>query len=284
MTQEEKAKAYDEALKHARFYHGNCPSEPEKKKLEEMFPVLRESEKERIINQLIHLVQNTGEVIPIPDNKEELLDYLKKQKDASKAIEAVDRIDKYIDEHLANAHDMKDSNPDKKYYLGWDDALAEMARILQDVYSNEKQKEQKPEQYSPLCNTIKDKIREYVANHFATDTVVKTDVKSIVKAMKEGVRLGKEEQKPAQWSEEDEKHINIILRVLDRQQCWDGATGKKFNPYQDEIDWLKSLRPKPHWKPSEEQIDALKNVIRISPPGENNNILISLLNDLEKQM
>lgn len=71
----------------------------------------------------------------------ECLAYLEKQKDASKAIEAVERIDKYIDEHLANAHDMKDSNPDKKYYRGWDDALGKMAGILQDVYSGEKQKE-----------------------------------------------------------------------------------------------------------------------------------------------
>ena len=78
--------------------------------------------------------------------------YLEKQKDASKAIEAVDRIDKYIDEHLANAHDMKDSNPDKKYYRGWDDALGEMARILQDVYSGEKQKEQKD--YNKLYEDI----------------------------------------------------------------------------------------------------------------------------------
>ena len=66
----------------------------------------------------------------------------------------------------------------------------------------EKRKEQKPEQYSPLCDTIKDKIREYIANHFIADTVVKTDIKSIVKAMEEGVRLGKEEQKPAEWSED----------------------------------------------------------------------------------
>lgn len=62
----------------------------------------------------------------------------------------------------------------------------------------EKQKEQKQEQYSPLCNTVKDKIREYIANHFITDTVVKTDVNSIVKAMEEGVRLGKEEPNPTE--------------------------------------------------------------------------------------
>ena len=65
-------------------------------------------------------------------------------------------------------------------------------------------------------------------------------------------------QPQQEWSKEDEKHMNLILRVLNVQQCWDGATGKKFNRYQDEIDWLKSLRPKPHWKPSEEQISSLK--------------------------
>ena len=71
--------------------------------------------------------------------------FIEKQKDASKAIEAVERIDKSIDEHLVNAYDMKDSNPDKKYYRGWDDALGKMAGILQDVYSDEKQKEPKQE-------------------------------------------------------------------------------------------------------------------------------------------
>jgi len=65
---------------------------------------------------------------------------IEKQKEASKAIEAVENIDKYLDEHLANAHDMKDSNPDKKYYRGWDD-YPELAGILQDVYSEEEQKE-----------------------------------------------------------------------------------------------------------------------------------------------
>lgn len=57
MTQEEKARAYDEALKQAKFYHGNCPSEPERKKLEKMFPVLHENEDERIRRELIEFIQ-----------------------------------------------------------------------------------------------------------------------------------------------------------------------------------------------------------------------------------
>ena len=44
------------------------------------------------------------------------------------------------------------------------------------------------------------------------------------------------------WSEKDEKRIANILSVLSVQVCWDGATGKKMNPYQKEIDWLKSLK------------------------------------------
>lgn len=58
MTTEEKAKAYDEALEQARFYHGNCPSEPEKNKLEEIFPQLHESEDEQTRKRLIDFISN----------------------------------------------------------------------------------------------------------------------------------------------------------------------------------------------------------------------------------
>lgn len=110
--------------------------------LEFIFPELAESEDERIREELkeafeAYDIESKWNGIPIRS----IFAWLEKQKEASKAIEAVERIDKYIDEHLANAHDMKDSDPDKKYYRGWDDALGEMARILQDVYSGEKQKE-----------------------------------------------------------------------------------------------------------------------------------------------
>lgn len=143
--------------------------------LEEVFPELADSDDEKIRKFLIDLVSTMNwragwPADKVKEEKEKCLAYLEKQKeldkmivvspevwdcaisdafengkkegekqkDASKAIEAVERIDKYIDEHLANAHDMKGSNPDKKYYRGWDDALGKMAGILQDVYSNEK--------------------------------------------------------------------------------------------------------------------------------------------------
>ena len=67
--------------------------------------------------------------------------------------------------------------------------------------------------------------------------------------------------KKKEWSEEDEKRIKNILSVLGVQVCWDGATGEKHNPYQKEINWLKSLRPQSHWKPSDEQIKCLEMIV-----------------------
>ncbi len=68
------------------------------------------------------------------------------------------------------------------------------------------------------------------------------------------------------WSEGDEERIKNILSVLDVQVCWDGATGKKGNPYQKEIDWLKSLKdrvqPKQEWhEDDEDMIQALNACI-----------------------
>ena len=179
---------------------------------------------------------------------------LEKQKEASKAIEAVKRIDKYIDEHLANAHDMKDSNPDKKYYRGWDDALGEMARILQDVYSGEKQKE-----------TLRDFIDNfpYSSEH--------------------------EEQKPAEWSEEDEKIRQKLIRFISSPNI------EGFMLASDEqmfVSWLKSLRPMPKvavadgvlWKPSKHQMTILKAVKEYVGKGSGywGEGLGSLIDDLEK--
>ena len=62
------------------------------------------------------------------------------------------------------------------------------------------------------------------------------------------------EQKPAEWSEEDERKRDGIIQWLHEYQ-------KEFNPKYDSlsiesieslIDWLKSLRPS--WKPSEDEL------------------------------
>lgn len=87
------------------------------------------------------------------------------------------------------------------------------------------------------------------------------------------------EQKPVEWSEEDEAMKNNILRIL---QCFEGSAVCESNPslsttyplYQREMDWLKSLRPQkkedlPKWKiaKKDEDTDTLDYVILFKHDG-----------------
>lgn len=90
------------------------------------------------------------------------------------------------------------------------------------------------------------------------------------------------EQKTAGWSEEDKDMLNSCISSIEEAKEnryaykeTDGDTS-----YDHEIAWLKSLRPS--WKPSEEQMEALKHTAewkRYSDPQ-----LFSLYEQLKKLM
>ena len=69
------------------------------------------------------------------------------------------------------------------------------------------------------------------------------------------LELARKEQKPAEWSEEDEKIVNNIVSVLgqyiDYKAVSGTGSGYATPRYAKEIAWLKSLRP--HWKPSKDE-------------------------------
>ena len=89
------------------------------------------------------------------------------------------------------------------------------------------------------------------------------------------------EQKPAKWSEEDSKRLQRIIDFL-----WYNRKGDTDTIYQQEqdIDWLKSLRPQNHWKPSDEQMEALNAMILNGGLSyvNQNATLIELYNELKK--
>jgi len=76
---------------------------------------------------------------------------------------------------------------------------------------------------------------------------------------KEGLRDGRAEvwsqiekqgeQKPA-WSEEDEMMLNLIIQDYE-------VASRSFCGHQGKLNLLESLKPN-HWKPSEEEIEALE--------------------------
>ena len=63
--------------------------------------------------------------------------------------------------------------------------------------------------------------------------------------------LEKQGEQKSSWSEDDEARLETTIKLIEE------------NPYNSKqvvngiVNWLKSLKPQKHWKPSEEQMEAL---------------------------
>lgn len=93
------------------------------------------------------------------------------------------------------------------------------------------------------------------------------------------------EQKPAEWSEEDEMFVHGLIRGLAAKRDIHGHTTFSSDciDITKTIDWLKSLRPQKQWKPSEEQITWLYRAADdASKDSRMKQILNELLSDLKK--
>ena len=116
----------------------------------------------------------------------------------------------------------------------------------------EKQKEQKPAEWSKNDAAFLNEITDF----FESKTVIlHHDLDMYVhwlKSLPERFVL----QPKQEWSEEDKK---MLARIIERGQSQIQMFETGLLPEQ--IDWLKSLRPKSHWKPSEWQMSMLLAVI-----------------------
>lgn len=91
-------------------------------------------------------------------------------------------------------------------------------------------------------------------------------------------------QKPAEWGEEDEKMRNNLIEFLIRLSANTRTDSTSINySYPREIAWLKSLRPRSCWKPSEEQMEWLESAVKLSTdkPGIHG-IILSLYEQLKR--
>ena len=96
----------------------------------------------------------------------------------------------------------------------------------------------------------------------------------------QGLEDGRKEQKPAEWSEEDEKIRQSLINDLENAETEDEDVQRELN---EKVAWLKSLRPRPHWKPSEEQMEALETGIENTQHlAATHFLLVSLYDDLKK--
>lgn len=85
------------------------------------------------------------------------------------------------------------------------------------------------------------------------------------------------EQKPAEWSEEDERKIIELKTFIAQCNGFNKKNRKKV------FDMIDTLRPQPHWKPSDEQMKALSTAYRLGKLGKTDmESLQSLYEQLKK--
>ena len=111
-----------------------------------------------------------------------------------------------------------------------------------------------------LLNDFKNNCSEYYCEGINRDMII--------------AWLEKQAQKPATWSEEDEQHIDSLLKRLDGL-CRNEFERTRFAINED-MDWLKALKPQNTWKPSDEQMKQLHKYCPDNRP------LTQLYQDLKK--
>lgn len=119
----------------------------------------------------------------------------------------------------------------------------------------EKQKEQKPAEWGEEDKKILEVCSQYIGNTIPADydeeEFTAKDCRNWLKSLPERFNL----QPKQEWSEKDDRIRDRALFYVHYYQKNNGVTdGSK-----ECVDWLKSLRPS--WKPSEEQIGVLWDVI-----------------------
>ena len=323
-TIEQKARAYDEALERARKLYNDAKANEYKSDMEDyeyIFPELAESEDERIRKRLIEYFEGfsmgNAEVKWEGLNVQEVLVWLEKQKE-QKSLKVGENA--YFDPNTQMWFIKKEQKPadnPKWAELTWKD-INELERIINNVH------------YEFQNGIGEDSFGELVLERF--------------REYKDDGSM--DEQKPAEWSEEDEKLFwgltayvpneelerlgvtrNDILKKLKsirhhpiqiKEAYKEGfqtarhATALAFMNYCDKIrpngkmclsngeceeiekaflvgDWDKIERyfHKCHWKPSEEQMKALNEIVNIlaaSPFLHQNDYLFNILNGLREEL
>jgi len=263
--------------------------------LESVFPELRESEDERIMREFNdwlceEIEWRTNDLRDEKDRRTlnmlcyiltKVKDWLEKQKESSINEEVREAILHYFNVEML-ASDDETEKQILREWIAWVERHVEgdFARGYDSGYEAclnshsaewlEKQKEQKPHRVAvDTCEAI-DKVREF-------DEQIE------------------KEQKPAEWSEEDDRILKGIIGKIDHDQSY-GVSKKDMLDFLNDIrirrgniicvdaDRIQEYLPKITWKPSEEQMKHLERCFSHGHTSQlpNQHVLESLYNELKK--
>lgn len=87
-------------------------------------------------------------------------------------------------------------------------------------------------------------------------------------------------QPKQEWSDNDEKRMNHIIQFLEDKDRWKDS--ERAFPIEEDIRWLKDLKPQNRWKPTAAQMYALKQEVENKIYSGGDIDLSSLYHDLTK--
>ena len=309
-------KLYEEALKRAKAVFNVAANQGETQAaIEVIFPVLAESEDERMMREIIQYIREQGKKpTGLPNGSvavADMLAWLEKQKEPETA--SASTIPSQWEE---KQKEQKPAECLKAERDGW-------YMCIKDYYRGGKKQcsigdlvQAKGGMYMMAEEDISEWFRkayyEEVRNAFEpnTDTSIpekpaewsEDDEKTISDACcwiaeyagylmdknygKASMLMGLTDklkslrpQPKQEWSEEDEEMIQDIIASID--------TNIAASDFHEMEDWLKSLRPQPHWKPSEEQMEALESAVKLYKDTHfeiHHKKIVSLYEQLKKLM
>ena len=261
---EEKAKAYDKALEIMKVYYNRTQfssisdSKEELKTIEKAFPELKESEDERIRGAIIHFISHTPTVPKGVIGKETMLAWLEKQgKQKDVCINIKDN------QELPNKEETEVSD---EYQQGYRNGF-KCGKEYVEKYPQEFNLQ--PMQLIQECeheNLIKERLTNAVNICYTEDGGKEAPFKEELIAYI---------NKHCEWSKKDEEIIQNIINLLEEPNTIEESSYTDIAIY-----WLKLLKESCVWKPSEEQMEALNDVI--SSRDIKYDVLSELWKDLKK--
>lgn len=267
-------KAYEEALERAKRW-ADGTLQPERTTpqgvCETIFPELAESEDERIRKAIIELLKEFGrDDTGIGENTKCMIAWLEKKKEPENTS-ASTMIPSCWEEEQKEQKPAEWSDEDEKFFALLRSGLYNMKWRIGCV------------EYDKAIERLKSLRLQQNAEWSAEDEKMRNNILRVLSCFEgtvecesipslstswptymreiewlKSLRL----QQNAQWSDEDEHKIRSLIRLV--EDVW-----RPDEVMIDYVGWLRSLRNRYAWKPSEEQIRALKYVAYHLMPDEN---------------
>ena len=251
MTQEEKAKAYDEALEKAK----ELPDSPRTcfdiEQLKDIFSELAKSEDERIRRAIVSLVyesQGTYKSFAGID-LDDMLAWLEKQKEQKHTLKFKVGDKVHLEGDEINILTITGIEEDR--YLT-DNSYGPILFGAEDIWEKVEQKPKCTAYLDLSSNEFEACMLRYLqsAVNRKDDAMIMIDTKEYAAQLME---IAMKEQKSA-WSEEDEEMIKMILGDLEWERR-NTTVDKDIRLYDEKIAFLKSLRP----RLSDEEIKKIRS-------------------------